>query len=89
MATLASGFIRVLGCTADSTPSPSPTPTPADANGGASSTPTPNGGVQAITTSVPATGAGSGWLAFGAALVVAGAGLLIAGTRRRRGKDGI
>ena len=73
-ATLASGFIRVLGC--DATPTPSPT----GGVGGATATPT--GGVQGITT--PSTGSGDGWLAVGTALVIAGAGMLIAGKRRRR-----
>ena len=76
-ATLASGFIRVLGCDASS---PSPTPSPTGGVGGATSTPTPVGGVQGITT--PSTGSGGGWLAVGTALVIAGAGMLIVGKRR-------
>ncbi len=91
-ATLASGFIRVLGCQGQPTPTPtptsptptppptSPTPTPTGGVGGATATPT--GGVQGITT--PGTGSGSGWLTIGAALVIAGAGMLVVGARGRR-----
>ena len=84
-ATLASGFIRVLGCEGQPTPtptptSPSPTPTPTGGVGGA--TATPAGGVQGITT--PGTGSGSGWLTIGALLVIAGAGMLVVGVRGRR-----
>lgn len=86
-ATLASGFIRVLGC-ATTTPTPTPTatptssPTPSGGVGGATATPTPDGSVQGITT--PDAGAGSGWLTIGAALVIAGAGMLVVGVRGRR-----
>jgi hypothetical protein len=92
-ATLASGFIRVLGCGTSPTPTPTPTatptatptssPTPSGGVGGATATPTPDGGVQGITTT-PSTGAGSGWLTIGAALVIAGAGMLVVGVRGRR-----
>jgi len=89
-ATLASGFIRVLGCVAATTPTPSPTggvggatPTPTSGVGGATSTPTPDSGVQGIT-STPSTGSGGGWLALGTALVIAGTGMLIVGKRGRR-----
>jgi hypothetical protein len=107
-ATLASGFIRVLGCqgertptptvtpTATPTPTPTPTPTatptdtptatptatPTGGVGGATATPTPTGGVQGITS--PGTGAGSGWITIGAALLIAGAGMLAVGVRGRR-----
>jgi hypothetical protein len=95
-ATLASGFIRVLGCTGSPTPTPTPTatptatptptssPTPSGGVGGATATPTPDGGVQGITTTTPDTGAGSGWLTIGAALLIAGAGMLVVGVRGRR-----
>ncbi|HUZ70773.1 MAG TPA: hypothetical protein VMU65_13775 [Candidatus Saccharimonadales bacterium] len=84
-ATLASGFIRVLGCDASPTPTPtlSPSPSPSGGVGGATSTPTPDGGVQGIT-STPSTGAGGGWLTLGAALVIAGVGMLVVGKRGRR-----
>lgn len=85
-ATLASGFIRVLGCDASPTPTPTPTatasPTPSGGVGGATATPTPSGGVQGITT--PTTGSGSGWLSIGALLLIGGAGMFVAGMRRRR-----
>ena len=79
-ATLASGFIRVLGCQGEPTPTPTPTATPTGGVGGATATPT--GGVQGITT--PGTGSGSGWLTIGAALLIAGAGMLVIGVRGRR-----
>lgn len=91
-ATLASGFIRVLGCTAAPTPTPSPTggvggatptPTPTGGVGDATSTPTPVGGVLGITTSTPSTGAGGGWLTLGVVLLIAGAGMLVRGVRGR------
>jgi hypothetical protein len=82
-ATLASGFIRILGCD----PAATPTPTPTDGVGGAASTPTPDGGVLGISTSTPSTGSGSGWLTLGAGLLIAGAGLLVVGTGRRRKAD--
>ncbi len=87
-ATLASGFIRVLGCgtgptpTPTLTPTPTPTPSPTGGVGGATATPTPTGGVQALTT--PSTGAGSGFLTIGSALLIAGAGMLVVGVRGRR-----
>ncbi len=78
-ATLASGFVRVLGCASDpSSPSPSPT----DGVDGSSSTPTPTGAVEALST--PGTGAGSGWLTLGALLVMSGGGLLVASRRNRK-----
>ena len=77
-ATLASGFVRVLGCAAD----PTPTPTPTDGVDGSSGSPTPTGAVRALST--PSTGAGDGWLTLGALLVVVGGGLLVAGKRGRR-----
>jgi hypothetical protein len=93
-ATLASGFIRVLGCSGSPTPTPTPTatptatptssPTPSGGVGGATATPTPDGSVQGITTTTPDTGAGSGWLTIGAALLLAGAGMLVVGVRGRR-----
>jgi hypothetical protein len=83
-ATLASGFIRVLGCVSGPTPTPTPTATPtATPTGGVGgATPTPSSGVQGITT--PTTGAGSGWLTIGAALLIAGLGMLAIGVRGRR-----
>jgi LPXTG-motif cell wall-anchored protein len=82
-ATLASGFVRVLGCQSAPTPSPSPTPSPTGGVGGATSTPGPDSGVQGITRT-PSTGAGSAWLTLGGTLVLAGAGMLFAASRRRR-----
>jgi LPXTG cell wall anchor motif len=88
-ATLASGFIRVLGCesgptpTPTLTPTPTATPSPSGGVGGATATPTPSSGVQGIT-STPSTGAGSGWFTIGALLVIAGAGMLVIGVRGRR-----
>jgi LPXTG-motif cell wall-anchored protein len=79
-ATLASGFIRILGCDANADPSPSASPSPV---GAAPSSPTPDGGVQAITTT-PSTGAGDGWLTIGGGLLLAGAGMVAVGARRRR-----
>jgi hypothetical protein len=90
-ATLASGFIRVLGCDAGPTPTPSPTggvggatPTPSPTGGVGGATPTPTGGVQAITTSTPSTGAGSGLLTLGALLLFAGIGMIVIGKRGHR-----
>jgi hypothetical protein len=83
-ATLASGFIRVLGCATSSTPDPTASPTPTGGEGAATSTPAPTDGVQAITTSTPSTGAGSGLITLGAGLVLAGTGLLGVATRKRR-----
>jgi hypothetical protein len=109
-ATLASGFIRVLGCegqptptptltptptptatptptptpTATPTPTPSATPTPSPTGGVGGATATPTGGVQGITAGTPGTGAGSGWITIGAALLIAGAGILAVGIRGRR-----
>jgi hypothetical protein len=40
--------------------------------------------VQGITTGTPGTGAGSGWITIGAALLIAGAGMLVVGVRGRR-----
>jgi hypothetical protein len=82
-ATLASGVIRVLGCDVSPTPTPTLSPSPSGGVGGATSTPTPASGVQGIT-STPSTGAGGGWLTLGAALVIAGVGMLVVGKRARR-----
>jgi hypothetical protein len=84
-ATLASGFIRVLGCDSAPTPTPTltPTPSPTGGVGGATATPTPVGNVLGITTSTPSTGAGSGWLTLGVVLLIAGAGMLVRGVRGR------
>lgn len=87
-ATLASGFIRVLGCDATPTPTPTatptatPTPSPTGGEGGATATPTPVGGVQGITS--PGTGAGGGLIPIGFVLFLAGAGMLFMGMRGRR-----
>jgi hypothetical protein len=81
-ATLASGFIRVLGCDATPTPTPTPTATATPTGGVGGATPTPSSGVQGITT--PTTGTGSGWLTIGAALLIAGLGMLAIGVRGRR-----
>lgn len=99
-ATLASGFIRVLGCDASPTPTPSPTgsvggttPTPTASVGGTTptptggvggATPTPTGDVLGASTSTPSTGAGSGWLTLGVLLLIAGAGMLAIAARGRR-----
>jgi hypothetical protein len=81
--TLASGFIRVLGC---SSTQPTPSPTPTSSVQGITSPPSPDGagggGVQAVTS--PSTGAdilGPG--AGGLALVTVGLGLVVAGARRK------
>jgi LPXTG-motif cell wall-anchored protein len=79
-ATLASGFVRILGCTTD--PTATPTPTPTGGVAGSSSTPTPTGAVKALST--PSTGAGSGWLTLGGLLVIVGGGLVVASKRGRR-----
>ncbi len=78
-ATLASGFVRILGCASDPG---SPSPSPTDGVDGSSSTPTPTGAVKALST--PGTGAGSGWLTLGALLVMSGGGLLVASRRNRK-----
>ncbi|MHB8488101.1 MAG: hypothetical protein ACYDC4_02765 [Candidatus Dormibacteria bacterium] len=83
-ATLASGFIRVLGCDATPTPTPTLTPTPSPTGGVGGATPTPDGGVLAATTSTPSTGAGGGLLTLGALLLIAGAGMLVIAARGRR-----
>ena len=69
--TMASGFIRALGCAQ----APSPTPTP---------DPKPAGQVKALTT--PSTGSPllTPGLVLGGALLIAGVGLLVAGYRSRR-----
>lgn len=79
-ATLASGFIRALGCGGGSTQSPTPTPTPTSSPSGGG-----GGGVLGITTSTPSTGASPGAGTLGAAglLLIIGAGLLFTGRRRR------
>jgi hypothetical protein len=87
-ATLASGFIRVLGCDGSPTPTPTvtptPTPSPTGGVGGATPTPSPTSGVQGITTSTPSTGAGSGFLTLGAVLLFAGIGMIAIGKRGHR-----
>jgi hypothetical protein len=77
-ATLASGFVRILGCAAD----PSSTPSPTSCVDGQSSSPTPTGAVKALST--PGTGAGGGWMTLGALLLLTGGGLLVAGRRGRK-----
>ncbi len=74
--TLASGFIRALGCAASPTATPTPTAT--------QSVNAVAGAVQAIST--PGTGASlfSPGLLLGLALFVLGGGLLLTGTRNRR-----
>jgi hypothetical protein len=79
-ATLASGFVRILGCASD--PTSTPTPNPTDGVDGSSSTPTPTGSVKALST--PGTGAGSGLLTLGGLLVMVGGGLVVASKRGRR-----
>jgi hypothetical protein len=74
--TLASGFIRVLGCGVQPTPTPAPTSSVQGISTGV------GGGVQAVTS--PSTGAdlvGPG--AGGLALVTLGLGLVAAGARRK------
>jgi hypothetical protein len=74
--TLASGFIRVLGCGGGGVQAATPTPSPA-------------GGVQAIAAgaATPSTGAGlAGPAAGGLALVTLGLGLIVAGARRKGGE---
>jgi hypothetical protein len=77
--TLASGFIRALGCSQTATPTPTPT---ASSSGG-------GGAVLAASTgalSTPGTGASllSPGLLLGIALFILGVGLLLTGTRNRR-----
>ena len=96
-ATLASGFIRILGCGGSGsgsspTPTPTPTATPTPSPTGsvkATSTPSPTpspdptGGVQGIST--PSTGAGGGFgggFGLGALLLGIGLPLLIVARRR-------
>jgi hypothetical protein len=69
--TMASGFIRALGCAQAPTPTPTPDPKPA-------------GQVDALTT--PNTGSSlfTPGLGFGSALLVVGVGLLLGGYRPRR-----
>jgi hypothetical protein len=73
---------------AAATPTPKATATPAHSAasvvGGATAKATTTDGVQAITTGTPETGAVSGSIAIGAALLVLGAGLLAVAVRRRR-----
>jgi hypothetical protein len=80
--TLASGYIRVLGCSG--TQGSTPTPSPTSSVQGITSPPSPGGGggVQGVTS--PSTGAdilGPG--AGGLALVTVGLGLVAAGARRK------
>ena len=94
-ATLASGFIRVLGCGGGGgSPTPSPTATPSPSGSVQptatdSPTPSPDGGVLAAST--PGTGAGGNGdgLGFGLALLGVGAVLLIAGRFRRSARAGL
>jgi hypothetical protein len=79
--TLASGFIRVLGCDGDGggspTPSPTATPTPSQS---------PAGGVLGVSTpSTGAAGGGGSGLGLGALLLGFGMVLLVASLRRRAG----
>ena len=70
--TLASGFVRALGCatTTSTPPSPSPVTTPATGH---------------LNVTVPSTGASLGGEGLiGALLLIAGAGLFAASARRRR-----
>jgi hypothetical protein len=71
--TMASGFIRALGCAQASTPTPTPTPDPK-----------PAGQVKALTT--PSTGSPlfTPGLVLGSALLLVGVGLLVGGYRPRR-----
>jgi hypothetical protein len=75
--TMASGYIRALGCAQPSSPTPTPDPAPAGKTGGV-------GQVQAITT--PSTGSPllTPGLLLGSALFVVGVGLLLGGHRPRR-----
>ena len=93
-ATLASGFIRVLGCGGGGgspTPSPTATPSPSGSVQPTSTdgpTPSPDGGVLAAST--PGTGAGgSGGLGLGLLLLGIGAVLVIAGRFRRAARAGL
>ncbi len=100
-ATLASGFIRVLGCGGGSgspTPSPTTTPSPtgsvqptstASPSPSGSPTSSPDGGVLAAST--PGTGAGGGGDGFGLGLLLLGIGavLVIAGRFRRAARAGL
>jgi hypothetical protein len=85
--TLASGFIRVLGCSGTQGSTATPSPTPTSSVQGITSNPTAGGGggVQGVTS--PSTGAdiiGPG--AGGLALVTVGLGLVAAGARRKNFK---
>jgi hypothetical protein len=86
-ATLASGFIRVLGCSTNQNPTPSASPTASDP--AASNTPSPTSGVKALATTTPSTGAGGGWLTLGAGLLVGGSGMVVVGALRRRETEDI
>ena len=78
--TLASGYIRVLGCGAAQVTTPSPTPSPTSSVQGISTG--VGGGVQGITS--PSTGSDLvGLGAGGLALVTLGLGLVAAGARRK------
>jgi hypothetical protein len=82
--TLASGYIRVLGCSGTQGSTPTPSPTPTSSVQGITSPPSPGGGggVQGVTS--PSTGAdilGPG--AGGLALLTVGLGLVVAGARRK------
>jgi hypothetical protein len=90
-ATLASGFVRVLGCTGQGSGSPTPSPSgTTKATSTASSTAsTPSGQVLAATTPGTGAGGGDGSIPAGALLITLGViivaltkGLAIAGSRR-------
>ena len=64
----------------NSAPTPTLSPSPVGALAGHGDTHARGGGTG--NRSTPSTGAGGGWLALGAALVIAGVGMLIVGKRR-------
>jgi len=95
-ATLASGFIRVLGCDGGGSGSPTPSPTATPSPSGSvqptstdSPTPSPDGGVLAAST--PGTGAGGSGDGLGLGLLLLGVGavLVIAGRTRRAVRAGL
>jgi len=95
-ATLASGFIRVLGCDGGGSGSPTPSPTVTPSPTGsvqptstASPTPSPDGGVLAAST--PGTGAGGSGDGLGLGLLLLGIGgaLVIASRYRRVTRAGL
>jgi hypothetical protein len=78
--TLASGFVRVLGCSQPATATPTATPTDSDGAGSVLAAST------SARISTPGTGASilSPGLLLGIALFILGGGLLLTGTRNRR-----